>query len=272
MDFSNILVVYDPTRVEQPALERARAIACARAGAVTLRVFACIYAEIARCANKSAEIKRLVSEQQAVLDNAVAPLLEQGAEVTTEVEWEKDWSDAVVRASIRHQVDLVLKSSYRHSIRQRIMNRTSDWSLIRECPCPILLVKEGEERDTLKVLAAIDMLALKPSYEKLNQNVIDISKHIMARQDAEVHFVNAFQDVRVIPDRNALIQSCGVGSDQIHIKMGEPEEVIVERARDLDASLVVIGNSARSGVTAVIMGNTVEKVLDKLQCDVLSMP
>ena len=43
-------------------------------------------------------------------------------------------------------------------------------------------------------------------------------------------------------------------------------------ARDLDASLVVVGNSARTGLAAVFKGNTVEKVLDKLDCDVLSMP
>ena len=43
-------------------------------------------------------------------------------------------------------------------------------------------------------------------------------------------------------------------------------------ANELDASLVVVGNSARSGLSGAISGNTVEKVLDKLDCDVLSMP
>jgi universal stress protein E len=54
--------------------------------------------------------------------------------------------------------------------------------------------------------------------------------------------------------------------------MGDPDEVIVNGARELDASLVVVGNSARSGLAAAINGNTVEKVLDRLECDVLSMP
>ena len=60
--------------------------------------------------------------------------------------------------------------------------------------------------------------------------------------------------------------------DKIHIKLGEPDKVIVEQAKKLDVSLVVVGNSARSGLSAAFMGNTVEKVLDKLECDVLSMP
>jgi nucleotide-binding universal stress UspA family protein len=33
-----------------------------------------------------------------------------------------------------------------------------------------------------------------------------------------------------------------------------------------------VGNSARSGLSAALHGNTVEKMLDKLRCDVLSMP
>ena len=61
-----------------------------------------------------------------------------------------------------------------------------------------------------------------------------------------------------------LIVPCGL--------VGEPDEVIVQSAREMNAGLVVVGNSARSGLAAVMRGNTVEKVLDKLACDVLSLP
>jgi universal stress protein E len=54
--------------------------------------------------------------------------------------------------------------------------------------------------------------------------------------------------------------------------MGEPDEVIVQSAEEMNANLVVVGNSARSGLAAVMRGNTVERVLDRLACDVLSLP
>lgn len=54
--------------------------------------------------------------------------------------------------------------------------------------------------------------------------------------------------------------------------VGEPEGVIVENARELNAGLVIVGNAARSGISALINGNTVEKVVDRLECDILSMP
>ena len=270
MKFRNILVIFDPTQQEQPALERAAAIA-GETGA-NLCVFACIYEDLDKATDKSIETRQLIASQYDSLNDAIGPLVEKGLNATTEVEWDKDWYSAVVRASVRKNAHLVLKSSYRHSSRQRILNRTSDWTLIRECLCPVLLVKEGEQRDVHRILAAVDIRAQKTSYQNLNDNIIGFSKGLLDGNTAEVHFINAFKDLDAFPDRNQLIRNCGVESDRIHIQMGDPDEVIVNGAKELDASLVVVGNSARSGLAAAINGNTVEKVLDQLECDVLSMP
>lgn len=270
MDFNNIFVVYDPTRPEQPALERAGNIAREIGGEV--HVFVAIHAQLAKSVDKPEEIKRLLAAQRERLNTVVLPLRGRGVPVSTEVEWDKDWYQAVVRAAQRNNADVVLKSSYKHSTRERFLNRTSDWTLIRECKCPVLLVKEGQLRVSPRVLAAIDIRAANESYAKLNSHIIDFSQRMLDSRGAEVHFINAFDDLSAFPDRNALIKSCGVNSDRIHIQLGEPDDVIVRGANELGASLVVVGNSARSGLSAVINGNTVEKILDKLDCDVLSMP
>lgn len=270
MEFKNLFVVFDPTRQEQPALARAKLIAGETDSA--LHVFACIYSDLGKSAEKSEDVKVLIEEQKKILSDAVAPLQEEGLEVTTEVEWGKDWYQAVVRASQRHGADVVLKSSYRHTSTQRMLNRTSDWTLIRECLSPVMLVKEDTDNSSRKVLAAIDIRAANESYENLNQRIINFSQKVMDNDHAEVHFINAHKDLSSYPDRNALIRSCGVASDRIHIQLGDPEDVIVENARELNAGLVIVGNSARSGLSALINGNTVEKVVDRLECDILSMP
>ena len=270
MEFTNIFVVYDPTREEQLALERARTIAAE--ARVNVHVFACIHADLGSDADKAQEIRSRLAQQRAQLGAAVAPLVAQGLEVSTEVEWDKDWYHAVVRASIRARADVVFKSSYRHSSSQRVLNKTSDFTLIRECLCPVLLVKEETPRDVRKVLAAIDIREEKASYGKLNERIIDFTRRVMDNESTEVHFVNAHKDLASFPDRNALIRNCGVDSERIHIKLGKPEDVIVENARGLDVSLVVVGNSARSGLSALVNGNTVEKVVDKVRCDILALP
>ncbi|RLA54888.1 MAG: hypothetical protein DRQ98_06660 [Gammaproteobacteria bacterium] len=270
VQFSNLFVVYDPTSEEQPALQRAANIAEQISAGV--HVFACIHSGAEPSADKSTEAKRLLARQRDILARAVAPLSDRGIEVSTEVEWDTDWYQAVVRASLKNAADMVLKSTFKHSSGERLLNKTSDWTLIRECLCPVLLVKERVPREIPRVLAAIDICAKKGSYERLNQSIIDVSKQLLENKFAEVHFVNAFEDFKGIPDKQELIREYGIESDKIHIKMGKPEKVIVKCAKKLDVSLVVVGNSARSGLPAALHGNTVEKVLDKLKCDVLSMP
>jgi universal stress protein E len=268
--YSNLFVVYDPIREDQPALERAADIA-ADTGA-SLHVFACIYMDTDAAADKSKEIKGLLAQQQATLDLALAPIRKRGITVSMELEWDKSWCQAVVRASIKMGADMVLKSSFKHSASKRILNRTSDFTLMRECLCPVLLVKDSTVRETPKVLAAIDICAKKESYERLNKNVIDFSKLFVGKNGTEVHYINAFQDFKGVPNRQELIENWGIESDRIHIKLGDPDKVIVRQANKLGVGLVVVGNSARSGLPAAIIGNTVEKVLDKLDCDVLAMP
>ena len=268
--YTKLFVVFDPTREDQPALDRAADIAADTSA--ELHVFVCIYSDTGKSECQSDEIAGLIAHQQSVLDAALAPIAARGIQFDTEIEWDKDWYHAVVRASIKYGADMVLKSSYKQSAGKRIMSKTSDWTLMRECLCPVMLVKEGAPREIPRILAAIDICAKKESYQRLNQNVIQFSKGVPDHHGAEVHYINAFEDFKGVPSRQELIDSHGIDSDRIHIKHGKPEKVIVAHAKKLDVSLVVMGNSSRSGLSAALIGNTVEKVLDKLECDVLSMP
>lgn len=267
MEFKRFLVVYDPTREEQPALERA-AIIAAEVGA-TLHLFACIHGDADK---KSEEAKSSRAEQKALLNERLAPIAATGVKTSSEVKWKKDWYHAVVRASARNNADMVFKSSFKHSASQRRLKTTSDWTLIRECQCPVLLVKTTDRPAVPRILAGIDIRATAASYEKLNQHIIEFSRLLVESEMAEVHVLNAFQDYRVRPERQELIDVSGVDTEHVHIKMGTPEVVIVEMAKKLDASLVIVGNSHRSGLAAMLHGNTAEKILDKLDCNVLAMP
>jgi universal stress protein E len=272
MQINNIFVVYDPTTDAQPALERAALIAQTKGSEVQLHLFSCIYSDIPKSEEKSGEIESLVAAQEEILSRAIAPLVEKGMQVTTEVKWKKNWYKAVVRAAGRHNADAVLKASHKHSATQRLFKKTSDWTLIRECSCPVLLVKGEVKNDARKVLTAIDVRGEKESYEEVNENILSFCKRFVDAEHAELHFITAYKDLPSRPDRGSMIRACGVESDKVHIEMGEPGKVIVEKAKALDTNLVVIGNSARSGLSAVVNNNTAEKILDELECDLLAIP
>ena len=56
-----------------------------------------------------------------------------------------------------------------------------------------------------------------------------------------------------------------------HIKEGLPELVIEQVAEKLDAELVILGTIGRTGISAALIGNTAEHVIDQLNCDVLAL-
>ena len=51
--------------------------------------------------------------------------------------------------------------------------------------------------------------------------------------------------------------------------MGRPAETLVEFTRDIGASLVVMGAVSKGALELLLIGNTAEKVLDDLSCDIL---
>jgi universal stress protein E len=270
MELNKLLVVHDPTRDEQPALDRAAHIA-AETGA-SLHLFGCIYGDISGADSKAEEVRRQLGEHKEKLDACLAPIIANGVTASSEVEWDRDWYHAVVRAAARNHADMVFKSSFRHSSPRRILKSTSDWTLIRQCLCPVLLVKNATPVEIPIILAGIDISARTEPYEKLNKQILAFSRRLVENERAEVHVVNAFPDFRLKPDRKKLSELSGLDSSRIHIKLGPPEKVIVNTAKALNASLVVVGNSHRSGLAAMMHGNTAEKILDKLDCNILAMP
>ncbi len=266
MQTDQLFAVYDPTTEDQLALNRALKIAEHEGSKV--HVYACIHDDTSPESGQEAG----VAMQKAILESAVAAARENGIEVSTEVEWAKDWYSALVEAVKRCDPGLVLKSSQRHTKGQRRLKKTSDWVLIRESTCPVMLVKTEMRPGPRKVLAALDIASEnKEAYGELNEKILKFCERYSEIGDVDVHFINAHKDLPTRPDRGTLIRVCGVDRDHVHIKMGDPDRVIVKKAKKLDANLVVIGNSARSGLSALMKSNTAEKVLDKLKCDLLAL-
>lgn len=268
MELKKILVVYDPTREEQAALDLAAGIAD-DIGA-ELHLFGCVYDNVSDAENETEAVKRLIGEEKAKLDELLAPLAARGITTSSEVDWDKDLQNAVVHAAARDMADIVVKTASNSSGRKKLKS-AADAQLLRECLCPVLLIKNAERPSMPRTLAAIDIQAKTQPFEKLNQHIIEFSHMVLDSEQADVHVVNAFQDIRFMPDRTKLTGLLGLDDDHVHIKLGSPDKVIVDVAKEIGASLVIVGNSHRSGLAALIAGNTAERIADKLDCNILAM-
>jgi len=62
-----------------------------------------------------------------------------------------------------------------------------------------------------------------------------------------------------------------INPNNTHIEEGLPETVIEQVAQEIDAELVILGTVGRTGISAALIGNTAEHVIDQLNCDVLAL-
>ncbi|MEJ2418582.1 MAG: universal stress protein, partial [Exilibacterium sp.] len=70
---------------------------------------------------------------------------------------------------------------------------------------------------------------------------------------------------------NTLFEERSVIPTSRHIREGHCDRVIIDVADELHANLLVLGSVARSGLSSLFVGNTVEKILDKVECDILCL-
>mgnify|MGYP000565800368 CR=1 FL=1 len=160
-----------------------------------------------------------------------------------------------------------------------------DWRLLRETPCPVLLVKNPERWAGGKVLAAINPLSRKEAMDRHNQTVMMVSGFLSSQIGAELHTVSAApspmlgadaeMQVPMLIERRTrqavdkLVEQMCIEPVANHVGEGPPHFLIPNVANDIEASLVVIGTHARTGLTGALLGNTAEQILDRLDTDIL---
>ncbi len=64
---------------------------------------------------------------------------------------------------------------------------------------------------------------------------------------------------------------CDRSADNVHVVKGKTPEVVANFVRENEVDLVIMGTVARSGLTGLLMGNTSEKTLDRINCSVLAI-
>ncbi|BBB31141.1 universal stress protein [Neptunomonas japonica] len=160
-----------------------------------------------------------------------------------------------------------------------------DWQLLRQAPCPVLLVKRDSLWEGGKIMAAVDPLSCKKSCLQLNQSVLMMAGVISQETKADLQVIVSYappmlgadaesQSADMLADNvsraaHALLDAMKVTAGTYHIGEGPPEYWIPNVAEEQHAALVVIGTHGRGGIKGALLGNTAERILDRLSCDVL---
>jgi universal stress protein E len=299
-DFKRILVVIDPTAAAQPGLERAARLA--KQGRARLELFICDYDPLlteSRVLDAEAVAKAraaLLDAHLRRLNELAAPLQASGLAVTVAAAWDHPLHEGIVRKAVESGADIVVKDTHYHSVLKRSIFSNTDWSLIRNCSCALLLVKPRTAAAKPCVVAAIDPLHERDAAASLDKRILETAAALASTLGGELHAFHAFDVTPVIAASSeammmpialpideitdamrdehttavhALTDAAAIPRERVHIQQGGARDSLVALTERMRADFVVMGAVSRSGLGRLFIGSTAEDVLDKLPCDVL---
>lgn len=295
--YKNILTVIDPTTDDQKALKRSIELAQHTGGKITafLSIFDFSYEMTTMLSSDERESMRqsVIDDRYEWINTLVKELNTTHLTIDTKVIWHNRPFESIINAVIENKYDIVIKGTHEHDKLKSVIFTPTDWHILRKCPCPVLLVKDHLWPENGNILAAINVGSDEEEHCSLNHKITDHANKLAKTINANVHLVNSFPGTPIniaieIPEFNANEYNTGmlthhqramashceqynITEENTHIEEGLPEDVIESVANKIDAELVILGTIGRTGLSAALIGNTAEHVIDQLNCDVLAL-
>ncbi|MGB2427717.1 MAG: universal stress protein UspE [Alteromonas sp.] len=294
--YQNLLVVIDPQSETQPAL--ARACLLAKKTSATITAFMCIYdfsyemTTMLSHEERDAMRQAVLSDRKEWLTNICKKYANPNG-IEPCVVWDNSVYTAAIKHAIQINADLLVKAANSHDDLASLIFTPTDWHLLRKSPMSVLMVKQHDWPENGNVIAAVNVGTDDSQHQKLNNSVTNTACGMTQLLDANLHLVNAYPGTPLnlaieIPEFDPHGYTCnvkhhheqemqkfselhGVAEQFSHVEPGLPEIAIPKIAAEIDAELVVIGTIGRVGISAALIGNTAEYVIDALNCDVLAI-
>jgi universal stress protein E len=297
--YSKILVVADVNNEVQPALARAIQLSQKSACKSHITFFLSIYdfsyemTSMLSSDERNAMRKGVVQQREAWMKEVAQPYINDSIDFDVKVVWHNRPYEAIISEVFSGSHDILIKSTRKHDVLESVIFTPTDWHLLRKCPCPVLLVKNHDWPENGNIIASVHVGSENPTHQELNNSMVEQLKSLCIRLDAKPYLANCYPvtpanitielpefDPATYTDAvrghhlksmKALRNKYGIPEEQTRVEQGLPEDIIPYLAKELDAGLVILGTTGRTGLSAVFIGNTAEHVIDKINCDVLAL-
>jgi universal stress protein E len=295
MNLRQLLVVIDPTQDNQPALQRAAWLA--RQTGAALELLLCEYhsaldgglllqgltPEKARAA--------LLDQRRQWLETLAEPLRREGLDLHLEVRWGKPLHKVIMARAEELKPDLLFKSARNHGLLKRLFLTNTCWHLVRHCQAPLWLVHHGEWQGH-RLCAALDPLHSADKPASLDHRLISATRELADKLGMEDHYLHSYAplprtlvfDAELVAAYDQYAERCAeqhrtafeellsqypIPLPSTHLLEGFAEEVIPRFVREEGIDLLLMGAIARGHLDNALIGNTAERVLEAVDCDLL---
>lgn len=294
ISISSILVDIDATAADHPALQRAARLATGCGARVKIvDVLPRVPAAVRHVLTPKLE-QELVDHRRERLA-AIAGRL-QGFAVTSELLRGRPASALIVEV-LEGGHDLLMRSHARDLTDQSPPFGAVDMELLRSCPCPVWLIGPRDASAVpWRILAAVHANPDDAAEQELNRTILEWALTLKSFGEADLTLLQAWTayganllrtrmshqeftefigSARRTADEalSGLVASFAPRLEGVAVELvqGEPEQVIERFVESHGIALVVMGTVARTGIAGLVMGNTAERVLQRLRGSVLAI-
>lgn len=255
-------------------------------------VVAFVYAPLNRIdggrAAQASTKHQILDNRREQIQERIASFATKDQKVALKVVWLKTVYPWIVKRASTGKFAAVVKTTHSSG---NLGYTSTDWHVLRESPAPVLMVAEKKWSRTRPVMAALDLGTRKRSKQQLNSQVLGAAKALAHALGVELKIMSAIDIPAVLADLDlvdpisytkkhreellphlkALAKEHDIPEKAFVTKQGPVCKVITSQAAKARAQIVVMGTVARKGLSAKLIGNTAESVLQDLRTDVLAI-
>jgi len=292
-----LVAVKDPRSRGLAAVSKGAELA--RATGASLELFHGITQQIAAESfmygqRKLADIEREIRGRDvAALARVADRLPKKNPRVSVAADWDFPSHEAIVRRAIRIKADIIVAEQHKGWRTLPWLLHLTDWELLRLSPVPVLLVKTKRLYRRPVVLAALDPDHAFAKSAGLDARILLAARTVAEALNGSLHAMHAYFTGPGVPlspefggsnliaqlgieaERNAResferqLRNQKIPASRQHLVERHAVDAIPRVARQIRADIVVMGAVSRSGLRRAFIGNTAERVLNRLSCDAL---
>ena len=300
--FKNILFVADNGPGQAQAFARALRLAEENHSGITVMDTVDDFADMPRYYSPSVYERmylnqaKLLKERHKSLMQLVDETVGEYPGVSIDVEvWEGRLFIEVIRTVLKNNHDLVIKAPNFGMGRIQRLFGSMDIGLLRQCPCPVWIVKPSDHKHFARILAAVDPDPNNSTLKSLNRLILDLATSLAESENSELDVVHASEAYGEVALRSGHL-SKGTGArfqeemretheieinelltpyasidKTVHLANGDARDTITDLAMKNNVDLIVMGAVERYGIPGRIIVNPAEKVISGTDCSLLEV-
>ncbi len=214
--------------------------------------------------------------------------LVEGEDMETVLDWQSHTYKGVASQAEEWSAVLIVMAMSEHHVVGDLLHKADDWHLLREAPCPVLLLSRSEH-PFRSVVAAVDCLDDSEANQSLNARVLDAARALADTMKLPLTVTSVVPDpgyaygelamsklmveyrqhaeASVRQVQTQLLARLGIQAERQQVAVGAVERVLEEAVAD--AGILVIGTIANKGWKGFFIGNTAERILSRVEGDMM---